>query len=64
MINCYYEFPSYPEYLMKYGNTVDFLHSWCKENCDDYYVLDVLGNKIRASFIKMEDAVAFKLRWY
>lgn len=63
MTNCYFEFSSYMDYWYDHKETFNNLNSWCKENCNGYYILDILGSRIRAGFVENEDAVAFKLRW-
>ena len=63
MIDLYYEFVNYDDYL-KTGLIVSrMLDIWCKENCVQYFIFDILGHNIRYSFIDESDATGFKLRW-
>ena len=36
---------------------------WCKENCEEYFSLDMLSSSMRLSFADETEAMGFKLRW-
>lgn len=37
------------------------MHSWCKENCEGWYIRVYYTYSWK--FEKLEDSIAFKLRW-
>ena len=41
----------------------DQMLEWCRNNCREFYCLDLLTTKMRWSFKDKSDAAAFKLRW-
>lgn len=63
MIDLYYEFPDFDTYIREGSIVARNLRAWCKENCTQYFIIDVLGHNLRFSFCNEEDAVGFKLRW-
>lgn len=65
LITVYYNL-SYGEYTTndKWKNYITTFHTWCSENCTGYYCLDLSGMTIRCDFEKIEEAMAFKLRWF
>lgn len=63
MIDLYYEFDNLNAYLSAGRWTENKIREWCRENCSQYFLIDILGHNIRCSFVDEEDAVGFKLRW-
>ena len=41
----------------------DRCYIWCKENCEDYFALDMFSTSMLWSFENEIEAMAFKLRW-
>lgn len=64
MIDLYYRFRTRDTY--SYAVRLSILkkfYVWGKENCSQYFICDLLGSKIRCSFVDESDAMGFKLRW-
>lgn len=63
MIDLYYNFNSYIDYLQDVKFVKNKFNEWCRENCSQYFIIETLGKNIRCSFIDRVDAMGFKLRW-
>ena len=63
MIDLYYEPDNFnaQQYI---GSVLEKeFREWCRENCSEYFIMDILGRSFRFSFSNEADAMGFKLRW-
>lgn len=48
----------------KWTQYISDFNAWCLENCVGFFEFDLSGTEIRCNFEKIEEAMAFKLRWF
>ena len=48
----------------KWTHYISDFNAWCFENCIGYFYFALTGLTIRCDFENIEEAMAFKLRWF